>query len=129
EGPVELGGAGSGAAPASDGCGDDGPAGLVDRDYGSAEGAGGVGTREGKRGRIGGDDATGDHADFYGVGGIGIENAKTGAIVVGQRRVGLLRSGTDTVESTGGEGIGIHHGAPDSGVAEAEKMSELVSED
>jgi len=44
-GAVELGWAGSGAGPAGDGCGDDGAAGLVDRDYVGAEDAGYVGRR------------------------------------------------------------------------------------
>ena len=42
-GAVELCGAGGGAAPSGDGCGDDGAAGLINGDYVGAEDAGYVG--------------------------------------------------------------------------------------
>src|SRR6267143_1219831 len=124
-GAVELGWAGGGAAPAGDGGGDDGAAGLVDRDYVSAEDAGDAGWREGQRERIGGEDAGGDRADVDGVGGIGVENAEASAVVVAEGGVGLLGAGTWAVEGAGRGGVRVHHGAPDGGMAEAEKMAEL----
>ena len=73
-------------------------------------------------------DAAADNADVYGVGGIRVQNAETGAIVVAKRRIGLLRAGTSTIEGAGRGSVGVHHGAPDGRVAEAEKMAELVIE-
>jgi hypothetical protein len=74
-------------------------------------------------------DAAGDRADVDGVGGIGVENAEASAVVVAEGGVGLLGAGTWAVEGAGRGGVGVHHGAPDGGMAEAEKMAELVGED
>src|SRR5712664_4121273 len=128
-GAVELRGARGGATPAGDGGGDDGAGGLVDRDYVSAEDAGCARRGEGQRERIGGEDAAADRADVYGVGGIGVENAEAGAVVVAEGGVGLLGAGTWAVEGAGRGGVRVHHGAPDGGMAEAEKMAVLVGED
>ena len=87
-GAVEMGGTRGGATPAGDGGGDDCAAGLVDRDYVSAEDAGDSGRRQRQGKRIGGEDAAADDADVYGVGGIGIENAEAGAIIVAERGIG-----------------------------------------
>src|SRR5258708_38356006 len=78
---------------------------------------------------MGGQDTAADDAHVYGVGGVGIQDAKAGAIVVAEWRVGLQRAGTRAVEGAGRRSVGVHHGAPDGGGAETEKMAELVGED
>ena len=69
-----------------------------------------------------------DCADVYGVGGIGIEKADAGAVVVGEGTIGRLRGGAIAEELSGWRSVGKHQSAPDGGMVEAEPVAELVRE-
>ena len=67
-------------------------------------------------------------AEIGGVQRIMVEDAQTGAIVVSERRVGILRGGTGAGECAGCGRKGKHHGAPNGGMAKTESMAQFVSE-
>src|SRR5258707_1608643 len=91
-GAVELSRPRDGATPARHGSCDDRSAALVDCDNVGTENAGHPRRRQRQRERIGRQDTSGNDADVYSVGRIGIENAQPGAIVVAKRRVRLLHA-------------------------------------
>ena len=62
------------------------------------------------------------------VGGIGIQHAQTAAVIVSKGSVGLPRCWAWAAGGSGHGCVGIHHGAPHGGVAEAEEVAEFVSQ-
>ncbi len=81
-----------------------------------------------ERERIGGKNLAADCADVYGIGGIGIEKADAGAVVVRERAIGGLRGGAIAEELAGWRRVRKHQSAPYGGMIEAEPVAEFVRE-
>jgi len=62
------------------------------------------------------------------IGRVGIQNAQPSAVVVAEWSIGLLGRGSRAADGFRRGSERKHHGAPHRGVAKAEEMSELMSQ-
>ena len=67
-------------------------------------------------------------ADVDGIGGIGVERANAGAVIVCERAIGNLRRGAIAEKLAWGRGVRKHHSAPYGGMVESEPVAEFVRE-